>query len=61
MNTLQKFMRTAARLFDGRDFLRLQPAFALVPAFVPLSITATAQSRRTRRPGASTAFVSTAR
>lgn len=57
MNTLQKFMRTAARLFDGRDFLRLQPAFALVP----VRINATAQNRRTRRPGASTAFVSTAR
>lgn len=61
MNTLQKLMRTATRLFDGRGFLRLQPSAALVPAFIPVSITSTAHSRRIRRPGASTAFVSTAR
>jgi hypothetical protein len=57
MNTLQKLMRIAERLFNGRDFLRLQYPAALVP----VRVTATGQRRRTRRPGASTAFVSTAR
>jgi hypothetical protein len=61
LNTLQKSIRIAAHLFDVRDFLRLQYPAALVPALVPVRITATASSRRTRRPGASTAFVSTAR
>jgi hypothetical protein len=57
VNTLQKLMRIAERLLNGRDFLRLQHSAALVP----VRITATAHSRRTRRPEASTAFVSTAR
>ena len=50
-------MQIAARLIDGLDFLRLQHSAALVP----VRITVTAPRRRTQKPGASTAFVSSAR